>query len=339
MSRPAPVAGPIPARRSTGLLLIGLVLFSAAVIPNSSSRAVTGTAQAAPVPGPPAVGDCVTDPIDPGWNHPGVPPVAPGITTGTYTYPEVGIRQCQSSRYGEITALIGNPVRALFTPTSGGPTSSTAVADSNLDTCQAAAFHYVGIATTGKKVAPLVAGWYPQLLISTAVSTPSIRQEAAGQHWLACIVYLLGRYDSRPVADQERYDRSIRGALFTGQERDRTGMCVPGDDLSGGASGLVRCGNDHRGEIFGLGSTDDHPMARSELQRSCRRVVARLTNIPDIAAAGLTVQMVPTDTDQVAVDGAVIPAHTNLGCGVTTVGHRILTGSLLDIGSRPIPWK
>lgn len=323
--------------RRWGVLLIGLVLLAAAVIPNLSARAVAGTAQAAPVPGPPAVGDCVTDPIDPDWDNLGVRPATTGTTIRTSNYPQVGISHCQSNRYGEITALIANPTKPVVTKTGGGSSSSPDVPDSNMDTCQSEAYRYVGI-TPPKPSQALLAGWYSQLVIGAAASIPSIRQQAVGQHWLACIVYLRGVTDPGPVADQERYANSLRNALFTGQERNRIGLCVAGADLHEAEGDLTGCGTDHHSEIFGLGATGDYPMARTDLQRTCRQVVARLTNLTDVTAAGLTVQMLATDMYHAPITSASIPANSNLSCGVSST-HRILVGSLLAIGSQPIPWK
>lgn len=325
--------------RRLGLLLIFLVLLVAAVAPNFSTRTVTGTAQAAPVEGPPAIGDCATDPINPDWNNLGVKSATAGTTVSTYAYPTVGISRCQGARYGEITALIPRPTKPLVTMTNSLSGNGTDVTDSNMDTCQLAGYRYVGITLTGGQPTPLLAGWSPLLVIGAAASTPSVRQQAAGQHWLACIVYLTASTEPPPVVDQERYDTSIRNALFTGQERDRVGLCVAAADLNEGETGQIGCATDHQSEIFGLGSTGNRPAARADLQASCRQVVARLTNIDKITAAGLTVSMLATDMTQAPITSDSIPANTALTCGVSTAHHRILSGSLLALGSQPIPWK
>lgn len=88
-----------------------------------------------------------------------------------------------------------------------------------------------------------------------------------------------------------------------------------------------------------MGGTGNHPAARADLQASCRQVVARLTNIERISAAGLTVSMLATDMTQAPITGDSIPANANLACGVSSDHHRILVGSLLALGSQPIPWK
>lgn len=78
-------------RRIAGLVLIGVVLLAAVVAPNMGVRSVPGTPEAAPVAGPPAVGDCVTDSVDPGWNLLGIQSATPGVTVGTYAYPSLGM--------------------------------------------------------------------------------------------------------------------------------------------------------------------------------------------------------------------------------------------------------
>lgn len=324
--------------RSLGLLLIALVLLVAAVIPNV--RTVPGIAQAAPVAGAPTVGDCVTDPIYPGWNDLGLQSATTvGTTVGTYNYPQVGMSHCQGTRYGEITALINNPTKPVVTTSNSGNSRSMNVTDSNMDICGPAGYRYVGIAMSGSQPAPLLAGWYPLLAISTAASTPSIRQQAAGQHWLACIVYLRTSTGLPGAADQERYDKSIRNALFTGQERDRTGLCVAAADLDEAEGGDIGCATDHHSEILGLSTTGTHPVARTDLESTCHQVVARLTNIAKITAAGLTVRMVATDNNRTPITTASIPAATSVTCGVSSDGPRALVGSLLALGSRPIPFK
>ncbi len=323
--------------RRWGVLLVGLVLLAAAVVPNLSPREVAGAAQATFMPGPPAVGDCVGDPVDPGWDNLG--PTTTGTASVTYSYPQVEMSHCQNSRYGDVTALIADPTTPVVTTLSDSSSGGTTVVDANMDICRSATSRYVGIALAGDQVAPLLAGWYPNLVTATAASAPSVRQQAAGQHWLASIVYLPQGSDQGSVADRERYDKSLRNALFTGEGRNRTGLCLAGADLAQGDSGLIGCGTDHHSELFGLGTTGDQPMVRTDLLRSCRQVVARLTDNADFATAGLTVQVLATDMDQTPITSAAIPAHTNLNCGVSTTNHRVLVGSLLSIGSQPIPSK
>jgi len=73
--------------------------------------------------------------------------------------------------------------------------------------------------------------------------------------------------------------------------------------------------------------------------RDLGQLVARLTNIAKITAAGLTVQMLATVSNHAPITSDSIPAATSLTCGVSSNGHRTLAGSVLALGSQPIPWK
>jgi hypothetical protein len=322
--------------RGLGLLIIAVVLAVAAEIPDVMTRNVPGIALAAPVEAAPAVGDCITDPIDPSWNDLGLQAGA----APTYIYPQVAAGRCQGRRYGEITAIIPDPTEPVVTASNNGTNRSLNVADPNMDICEPASYQYVGIPMTGTDPSPLLAGWSPPLLkIATAASTPSLRQQAAGQHWLACIVQLQTSAGLPAAADQERYDRTIRNALFTGQERDRLGLCVTGEHLDALDGGEIVCTTDHHSEVFGSRTTGAQPVARTDLLSTCRQVVTRLTNMDTIVAAGLTVEVVAADSTRAPITATFIPAATRVRCGVSSAGHRALVGSLLELGSRPIPWK
>lgn len=327
---------PSPAkRRRVGLLLIIGVLLAAVVVPKVGIRAVPGTPQALPVTGPPSVGDCVADPIDPSWDNPAVAANATGTTGAAYAYPRLDLKPCQGSRYGEVTAVITTSAEPVISISSDG----TFANDSNVENCSPTASEYVGIAMTGTQRAPLIAPWYPSQIVEAAASTPPVRQTAAGQHWLACIVYL-GASQENPhgIAGQERYDGPLRKAMSTGAQRDRIGTCAVGTDLTGGQLGLVGCGITHLSEIFAQGGSGTDSRTRAGLQNSCAQVVARLTRIPDITAAGLTVQVLAISSNSSPITDALIPAEVNLSCGVTAEHQRPLDGSLLALGNAPIPW-
>lgn len=55
---------------------------------------------------------------------------------------------------------------------------------------QVAALQYVGSPTGGPRLEQALSFWYVVPAITSVPSRPSVRQEPAGQHWLACIIYL-----------------------------------------------------------------------------------------------------------------------------------------------------
>ena len=308
---------------------------AAAAVPGVRGRTVAGIPAASPVLGPPAVGDCVTDPIDPSWDSPALLDDSGGGSAATYSYPRLAMSPCRGSRYGEVTAVIPTPDEPVMSVSSDG----TFVNDANVETCPPSASRYVGIGMTGTQRAPLLGVWYPSQVVDAAASIPSIRQAAAGQHWLACIVYL-GASAGRPqtIADQERYDGPLRDALSTGHQRNRIGTCATGSDLTGGELGLMGCATAHQSEIFAAGGSGTHSLARADLQESCDEVVDRLTGIPHLTTAGLSVQVLAIASDGTHLTAASIPAEVNLSCGVTTTHQRTLDGSLLALGDQSIPW-
>lgn len=321
-------------RRRGGLLLLGLVLLAAVVvIPNTRSRTVPGAAQAAPAPGPPAVGDCVADQIDPFWNKLAVIHAASGAVTQNYTYPQLPIGRCQGRRYGEITALITTPSTPRITTNGASPT----VNDPNMNTCAQAANRYVGISAAGNRWSELPERWLPNQTIAAAATTPTTRQKASGQHWLACIAYLgadIGNAET--FTDQEHYDHSLRNALTTGVERDRIGTCAIGAGLD---SENVGCTTAHLSEILATGYTPTPSGSRTDLQHRCRQLIEQSTGIPDITAAGLSVQVLAQDNTGAPITTEQVPVNAFLSCGVSPTSARTLDGSLIALGNNPIPWN
>ncbi len=301
-----------------------------AVITGLRPHVVAGAAQAAPVQSPPAVGDCVLDPL------PG-PPLGDITVTADSggavpVYPAQQIQPCTAARYGEVVAVIAAPRHTMIDATG------RYLDDPNLNSCDLLAPQYVGITTQ-----PTVRFWQPYLQITTALSRPSLRQEAAGQHWAACIVTLQPpRPASTPTAHAPtapRYGGSIRDALHTGSERDQLGNCVPDLGWNGDRVIIGGCRQPHVLEILAYGDSGDHPVARVHIEATCQQAVRQLTAIPDPTAAGaLSIKITVQDGSGAAITTPQVPAHSYLACAIATTGHRKLRGSLLALGRHPIPW-
>jgi hypothetical protein len=255
--------------------------------------------------------------------------------TRSYSYPRLEIRRCSGTRFGEVVAIIPHPVKPSITVSEDGGISE--VTDPNLDICQAAGWQYLGL-RSGKPSGrtPMFAIWYPIPMIGTAASMPSVRQQATGQRWLACITYPESSADGTMSDPPGAYDSRLQGALATGAARNQLGSCTTGIDLIEGRP--TGCPDVHRGEAFGYGSTGDKPVNRTELQGTCREVIADLTRLPDITAGGnLAVQMEVTDNEGRLITESRVPGSSNAVCGLTTTA-KALHGSLLAIGHNPIPW-
>ena len=323
-------------RRSVALAVLASVLFIAVLAPRVTGRVVSGLPQATAVPGQPSIGDCITGPVEPSWSESFAQLSEPGTTATTYSYPMMNVKSCTGSRFGEVVSVIANPAKPVVIP--DGASSSTT--DANLDSCTAAAQSYAGLAVPTRDSTPTAIEWgQPNSGLGVAASSPSVRQKAAGQHWLACVVFILAPGGTAAqLRAQQRYDQSLRAALINGHERDRLGACFPGEDLDSSAVGANgACGAAHRSELLAVAAINT-PISRATLENSCREQVRRITHLPG-DTPGVTARMQANDMDGHLVDAAQIPANSPLSCGVVvTSSQRHLTGSLLAWGAGPLPW-
>lgn len=316
----------VKSRRAAGLIVIVLGLLAAVVVPIAVGRSIPGSAQAVPVPGPAVVGKCVGDKFNLGWQ-------APGTDPAKYRYPELTTSRCSEAHYGEVVAVITDPTKPKINVDPSG--TSMSIDDKNMDTCYQAAARFLGLNTSDNGFSVLYGYW--SFTMSTAVvpMTPTARQRAAGQHWLACSTYLTNQ---SPVdgATLVRYQGSLRKAQSTGVGRDYLGYCPTEADWNQTTS--VACLQPHHGEMFGGGDLSQS-VARTTLTASCAKLVTQVTKSDALTRdTRLIVDVQATDVNGNTLNGATIPAHASVQCGLLTTGGRLLKGGLIAIGSNAIPW-
>jgi len=300
-------------RRLVGVLLLAASVLAVVVVAAlSPPRPIAGSPQAQPPPGPPTVGDCVPDPVNPNsW------------VISEYVYPQLRFERCDGLRYGEVVAVLANPARR---PATTGSDTTGGHGDPNPDTCGTRGLTYVG-----GDIPSLY--WSPRIYAFAVPISPSRRQQAVGQHWVACAMF-------RPNEIQtavERYDGSLRMALSTGNARNLLGFCGAGRDWTTGYVSV--CSTPHEFQVLASGTAAAGQISRAELERTCVQFAHRLTALPDVTAAGalaVKVQSIQGTGASTESSGVVVPA--NLGCGISTVGSRRLAGGLVGIGELPIPW-
>ena len=199
--------------------------------------------------------------------------------------------------------------------------------DRNLHTCLVEGSNYVGSVTQFRY-------WSPRVYSFSWPFSPSPRQQAAGQHWLACAMFIPANDDQTAVV---HYDGSLRNALFTGNQREVSGFCGSGLDWTTGYVSV--CSSPHEFQVLASGVVGGGDISRDELQRTCVQVAHRLTALPDVTAAGaLAVEVHNIESTGASFDSAGIEVAATLGCGISTVGSRRLAGSLVSLGDLPIPW-
>ena len=245
-------------------------------------------------------------------------------------YPAQQMRPCTGARYGEVAAVIPAPGRTVV---NGDATSGFYLDDPNLNRCFEAAQAYVGTPPQ-----PVLRFWQPALQVTFALSRPTPRQRAAGQHWVACIVSRRPAATAGESAASQRYSGSIRNAMQTGQHLDQLGSCAPAADWNAEID-VGSCGRPHRFELLAFGDSGDSSVPRIDLEQTCRQLARQVTAMSDPTAGGaLTVQVHVEDFDTTAITAAQIPAHSFSLCAVITTGNRELGGSLIALGRRPVPW-
>jgi len=243
--------------------------------------------------------------------------------TGHYDYPHLQFQACDGFRFGEVVAVLTNPAEPSAT-TGGGSGSAS---DPNPRTCLVEGSNYIGSVTQFHY-------WSPRVYSFSVPFSPSLLQQAVGQHWLACAMFIPANDDQTAVV---HYDGSLRNALFTGNQREVSGFCGSGLDWTTGYVSV--CSSPHEFQVLASGVVGGGDISRDELQRTCLQVAQRLTALPDVTAAGalaVRVQSIENTGASFASDGGTVQAE--LGCGISTVGNRRLAGGLVGLGDSAIPW-
>ena len=313
-------------RRGAGWIVVLLALLAAVVVPIATGRTISGTAQAIPVPGPPIVGECLGAKFDLDWHMAGADP-------WKYRYPELALSPCSQAHYGEVVSVIAAPSTAKIDVDPSG--SSMSIDDKNMDACYQAAGRFLGLDISANGLSVLYGYWSFATLRSVVPMTPTPRQRAAGEHWLACATYLTSQ-STRDETTLVRYRGSLRSAQSTGLGRDYLGYCPAESDWNQTTSAF--CLRPHHGEVLGSGGLS-HSVARTTLTSSCAKLVAKVTENGALTGGGLlAVDVQVTDMNGTTLNGPTIPANSAVQCGLLATGGRMLKGSLIAIGSNPVPW-
>jgi len=319
------LVGPVTDRRAVGLLVVVLGLLAAVILPNAMGRTIPGVALAVPVPGPPSAGECVGEKFDLAWNMVGADP-------SKYRYPELVLGDCGQAHYGEVVSVIAKPTKAKVVANPGG---GVFIDDTNMIACIEATARFLGLDDSAGKPALLFGYWSLATFAPVVALTPTIRQRAAGAQWLACATYLVNQPDVEG-GSLIGYEGSLRDAVSTGMGRDYLSHCPTEADWNQATS--VSCTKPHHGEIFGTGGLSQD-VARATLTSSCTKLVERVTKNSVLVRDGrLIVDVQVTDRNGRTFKGATIPQGSTVHCGVVAAGGRMLRGSLVAIGTEPIPW-
>ena len=307
-------------------MVILLVLLAAAVVPNVAAKQVPGAAEIGPVPGAPAVGDCLLEPAtDPGWR----------IVDERPVYSQLKLGPCTGARYGEVAAVISAGLGAGVIR-SADPAGEVAVADPNESACTDAVATYVGsTASNGSNVANQ---WTLAFGFSFGAAAPSDLQVRFGQKWLACLTYATPDSLTDDNAETVGYSGSARNSFVTGALPSVLGSCLATADTIRPSP----CAQSHAAELFGSISTNPAGTTAVMLQTNCDALVRKYTRMPDPTDGGrLAVEVRASHVIREKVFQGLGPPGDSTGfatCIVTTtVAAQHLTGPLLGLGDRAVP--
>ncbi len=252
-------------RRAWGVCVLAVALIAAALVPAvlGPGRRIEGVAVPAPIPPPPAVGDCLTGRPVPA----GSPLTARGLAVAA-----APTGACSTTwGYGEIVSVTAD---GRTFPTIGDQPQ----APPDPDSCRPAVRAYLGWDVTP---------WTPVVADDVVLVGPDAVQIAAGQQWIACAL----------TPDERGYPGSVRDRT-PGPAADRSGWCK---DSRSPAGWRVGCDEPHDVEVFGVALISIDELAG--LTDSCARLVAERTGASDPTASGLLqVRAGPDDPNTVPPD-------------------------------------
>lgn len=301
-------------RRLAGVVVLVLALVAVMAVPSIAGRRTAGSAVAIALPDPPQVGDCLLAPITQTSARGGWPREIP------YSPGEFG--NCSGPIAGEIVAVWKSQAEADEGSRSrlGGP-------------CYRQAADYAGLVRSGRSTvvpggpADAQVAWTPAIGFVPYRIVPDQVEQNAGRSWTACLAV--------PTA-QSRYDGTLRDAYTTGSMDDAFGLCWSGHDLDGSAI-TVPCDQPHPTELLATGwIMDRSTMSWPGLNASCLALAASIMHTVDATRAGALSVVV----DPFRMDGAQRPdAPLSVNCFVTSAGPQQLTGTMIGLGARPIPFE
>ncbi len=185
-----------------------------------------------------------------------------------------------------------------------------AINDPNQPGCDDLARRYVGLPA----VDTTVDSWTVTAAVTGVLAGPSDRQVASGQHWLACLM----QDSAKTNGGDPVFAASVRDVFASYPVPADLTACGTPDPLP------TPCDVQHQVEIFGSSDQATDPAA---LKSSCAQLVSSRTQIPDLAADDLRADVVPIDQAEPLYCVAIV-----------TSPDRWLDASLLNVGTRPLPW-
>ena len=303
----------------TGVAVIILVLLGAFAVGSARRMPVAGQPEAVPVPGAPAVGTCLRQPVTDidSVTSQGNQPI----------FHSVAIGDCTGGHYGEVVAVLDHQLTI--------PADAPTLLDPYQMWCSPILTAWAGLHPD-----PFKPDWTLELEVTNRPSMvftgPDRRQLASGQLWVACIA--VPQVTGAHGGTSTTYEQSIRDGFTRLPAPPGLSSCWEQLSNSYATSQSVDCTTGHRAEVLGhksLNTDSGAPLTAGE-QRSCAQFAAHVTGMADPTAGGRLTIDVQVAEPADAQPGVMVDAWCVISPSSTT---QYLYGPLLGLGKAPIPLR
>ncbi len=315
-------------RRTLIGLLILVIAVAGALAGNARTKTVAGAARPAPIPGPPAVGDCVVDEPDNGG-------VYAEAQDGTRSYQVLTFGPC-AAKIAEVTAVVPGGMRFKVRYGADGVPVTSPGSPDPFDQCWDSAVSYLGL--PADYFSANGSGWQKNWSIDILAGQPDPLQQTDGQDWVVCAARPAYRSGDEPYAD------SLRGSFNNHRYPAQLATCThrPTDPVESQGTWPTACDHPHLSEQFAT-RLDEHPDRRSSAgyRAECEQLIRSMTGMVDPTAGGLL--RIGIDAEPVTVaDGEGDAALRDVTavqytCQLEAGPGRQLTGPLMGLGGGPVP--
>lgn len=291
--------------------MLFLALVVALVLPGAVGKRVAGTATSEAIAPPPSVGDCVTEITGKAVASPN------GQSAAVTIFPVATVvPSCRGAVIGEIISV---------QPTTTSTVSTLTEYDQAHPSCRSQVEKYLGTSASAT-----ISGvqWTKSIDVDAITVGPDVHDRTAGRTWTACVM--------AAVAQTYVANASLKSSWITDTLPDAFGLCWAQGVVQHGVP--TNCTVAHSTQQIGSGfvvpPTDSgtsivSAAAPDTVAASCRTLAASVMKTSD-----------PTRGGQLAVAVIAQPAGAPyVQCVVSVVGAAKLTGSLIGIGSKALPFS
>ncbi len=293
------------------MLLLFVALVAVIAMPQLIGKPVAGAPVAQVMPAPPAVGSCVADisyPTD------RATPAAGTAASWVGGLPVATIVPCTGDVLGEVMSVTTQQAPAHI--------STLGEYDDAHPGCRSQVEQYLGTTATTDI---LGVQWNKNIDVDAVTVGPPAHDVAGGSRWTACVV---------SAVDQIYPATPLRASWQKGTLPDAFGLCWAENLVQRGVP--TNCTSPHRTQQLGYGfvsTTADNGtsiVARAtpaDIAAGCRKLAATVMGVTDPTHGGALAVKVVADTE-----GAPY-----VQCAVAVTGTRKLVGSVIGLGTAPLP--